>query len=72
MPENSMLIVAMVAIGMAISFFAADPKSGTSRAIAWTLGMLLGLGVGVRGVRAGAAALPQARLTALVRSASPP
>jgi hypothetical protein len=36
----SFFIVALFAIGMALSFFAADPRSPTSRALASTLGLL--------------------------------
>ena len=36
----SFFVVAIVAIGMALSFFAADPSSPSSRALAMTLGLI--------------------------------
>src|SRR2546422_171021 len=50
-PMNSpVLMVALVAIGMSLSFWAADPASPTSRSLALTLGLFgLGLVVNVVG-----------------------
>ncbi|HUE39522.1 MAG TPA: adenylate/guanylate cyclase domain-containing protein [Candidatus Binatia bacterium] len=48
--DSPVLMVALVAIGMALSFWAADPASPTSRSLALTLGLYgLGLVVNVAG-----------------------